>query len=92
MGKIGWYVPTYLVDEHPEIATVDGLNQNASLFATAETGDKGQMLDGDPSFVSYDKEIVENLNLDFEVVVAGQRVIADGRQVDAMRPGQAVLL
>jgi len=71
VGKIGWYVPTYLVEEHPEIATVDGLNQNASLFATAETGDKGQMLDGDPSFVSYDKEIVENLNLDFEVVVAG---------------------
>ena len=29
------------------------------------------MLDGDPSFVSYDKEIVENLGLDFEVVVAG---------------------
>jgi glycine betaine/proline transport system substrate-binding protein len=71
VGKIGWYVPTYVVDEHPEVATVEGLNDNASLFATAETGDKGQMLDGDPSFVSYDQEIVENLGLDFEVVVAG---------------------
>jgi glycine betaine/proline transport system substrate-binding protein len=71
VGKIGWYVPTYVVDEHPEVATVEGLNDNASLFATTETGDKGQMLDGDPSFVSFDAEIVENLGLDFEVVVAG---------------------
>ena len=71
IGKIGWYVPTYVVDEHPEVATVEGLNQNAALFSTAETGDMGQMLDGDPSFVSYDQEIVENLNLNFEVVVAG---------------------
>ena len=29
VGKIGWYVPTYLVDEHPEIATVEGLNEDA---------------------------------------------------------------
>ena len=26
-----------------------------------------------------------------EVVVAGQRVLADGRQVDAVRPGRALL-
>jgi glycine betaine/proline transport system substrate-binding protein len=71
IGKIGWYVPTYLVEDHPELATWEGLNDNADLFATAETGDRGQMLDGDPSFVSYDAEIVENLGLDFEVVVAG---------------------
>jgi len=71
IGNIGWFVPTYVVDQHPEIATYEGLNQNASLFATAETGDKGQLLDGDPSFVSYDAEIVKNLGLDFQVVVAG---------------------
>lgn len=71
IGKIGWYVPTYLVEANPEIATLEGLNANASLFATAETGDLGQMLDGDPSFVSFDAEIVETLGLNFEVVVAG---------------------
>lgn len=71
IGKIGWFVPTYVVEEHPEVATLEGLNANASLFATTETGDKGQMLDGDPSFVSFDKQIVESLGLDFEVVVAG---------------------
>lgn len=71
IGKIGWYVPTYMVEEHPDVATLEGLNANADLFATTETGDKGQMLDGDPSFVSFDAEIVETLGLDFEVVVAG---------------------
>lgn len=71
IGKIGWYVPTYMVEEHPDVAMLEGLNANADLFATTETGDKGQMLDGDPSFVSFDAEIVETLGLDFEVVVAG---------------------
>ena len=46
---------------------------NASLFATAETGDKGQFLDGDPSFVSTTSRSSTNLGLDFEVVVRGIR-------------------
>jgi len=71
VGKIGWYVPTYLVEENPDIATVEGLNANASLFATAETGDLGQFLAGDPSFVSFDEEIIASLGLDFQVVYAG---------------------
>ena len=54
IGTIGWYVPTYLVEENPDLATIDGIAANASLFATAETGDKGQFLSGDPSFVSFD--------------------------------------
>jgi glycine betaine/proline transport system substrate-binding protein len=71
VGKIGWYIPTYMLDQYPELATWEGLNQNAELFATPATAPKGQMLDGDPSFVSYDEEIVKNLGLNFEVVVAG---------------------
>jgi glycine betaine/proline transport system substrate-binding protein len=71
IGKIGWYLPTYVLDQCPDCATVEGLNANASLFVTTETGDLGQMLDGDPSFVSFDAQIVESLGLDFEVVVAG---------------------
>lgn len=71
VGNIGWFVPSYLVEAHPELATWEGLNDNVDLFKTAETGDMGQMLDGDPSFVSYDAEIAENLGLNYEVVVAG---------------------
>jgi glycine betaine/proline transport system substrate-binding protein len=71
IGKIGWYIPSYLVEQNPDLATVEGLNANADMFATAETGDQGQFLGGDPSFVSFDEEIVESLDLDFQVVYAG---------------------
>ncbi len=73
VGKIGWYVPTYVVDENPELATWEGFTnpELAGLFATAETGDLGQFLGGDPSFVQYDGDIISNLGLPLEVVFAG---------------------
>lgn len=73
IGKIGWFIPTYLLDEHPELATWEGFAspEAAALFATAETGDQGQFLAGDTSWVQYDADIIRNLGLDFQVVVAG---------------------
>ncbi len=73
IGKIGWYVPTYVVDENPELATWEGFQDAAlaGLFATAETGSNGQFLGGDPSFVQYDAQIIENLGMPMEVVYAG---------------------
>ena len=43
----------------------------AELFKTSESGDKGQFLDGDPSFVTSDEGIINGLGLDYEVVYAG---------------------
>jgi glycine betaine/proline transport system substrate-binding protein len=73
IGKIGWYIPTYLLEEHPELATWEGFAtpEAAALFATAETGDQGQFLAGDPSWVQYDADIIRNLGLNFTVVTAG---------------------
>jgi glycine betaine/proline transport system substrate-binding protein len=71
VGQIGWWVPTYLVDQDPALATWEGLQGNESMFATAETGDAGQLLDGDPSFVTFDQAIADNLGLDLTVVYAG---------------------
>lgn len=71
IGQIGWWIPTYLVDENPDLATYEGLQGNESMFATTETGDAGQLLDGDPSFVTFDQAIADNLELDLEVVYAG---------------------
>ena len=72
-GKIGWFIPKYVADAHPEYATYQGLNSPAAakFFATAETGSKGQFLLGDTSYVSYDDQIIKNLNLPFKVVVGG---------------------
>ena len=73
IGRIGWYEPTYVVEAHPELATWEGFQdpELAKLFATAETGDKGQFLAGDPSWVQYDDQIIENLGLHLQIVYAG---------------------
>lgn len=73
VGKISWYVPQYVIDQHPELASWEGYADPAlaGLFATAETGDKGQFLAGDPGWTQYDGDIIRNLGLDLQVVVAG---------------------
>ncbi|WP_165986563.1 glycine betaine ABC transporter substrate-binding protein [Streptomyces sp. YIM 98790] len=71
VGHIGWFVPKAYADAHPEVKTWEGLNGLAEDFRTAESGDKGQLLNGDPGYTSYDKEIVRELGLDFQVVEAG---------------------
>lgn len=70
-GIIGWYVPPWLAAEHPDVLSWENLNRYASNFATTETGNLGQFLSGDPSFVTNDEALVRNLGLDFKVVFSG---------------------
>jgi glycine betaine/proline transport system substrate-binding protein len=70
-GIIGWYVPPWLAKEHPDILDWNNLNKYATQFKTTESGDKGQFLDGDPTFVTNDAALVTNLKLNFKVVYAG---------------------
>ncbi|MCL6734760.1 ABC transporter substrate-binding protein [Streptomyces neyagawaensis] len=70
-GLIGWYVPPWLAKEHPDITDWKNLDKYADKFKTSESGGKGQLLDGDPSFVTNDEALVKNLKLDFKVVYAG---------------------
>ncbi|MEU2880297.1 ABC transporter substrate-binding protein [Streptomyces sp. NPDC007070] len=70
-GHIGWFVPTYLAEQHPGITDWRNLDKYASLFRTAESGGKGQLMDGSPSYVTNDKALVANLKLDYQVVFAG---------------------
>jgi glycine betaine/proline transport system substrate-binding protein len=72
-AKIGWYVPTFVIKDHPELATWEGFKNpdTAKLFATAASGSEGQFLMGDPSYVSYDEQIIKNLSLPLKFIVAG---------------------
>ncbi len=70
-GHIGWFVPTYFAEAHPDVTDWKNLDKYADLLRTAESGGKGQLLDGSPSYVTNDKALVKNLDLDFEVVFAG---------------------
>jgi glycine betaine/proline transport system substrate-binding protein len=70
-GVIGWYVPPWMVEQYPDITSWKNLEKYRDLFGTDKTGLKGQLLDGDPSFVTNDKALVRNLRLKYQVVYAG---------------------
>ena len=71
VGIIGWFVPPWLAEEHPDILDWQNLNKYADDFATSESGGQGQFLGADPSYVQFDEAIVSNLGLDFKVVFSG---------------------
>jgi glycine betaine/proline transport system substrate-binding protein len=73
-GAIGWYIPPWMKAEHPDITDWHNLNKYASLFKTANSDGKGQLLDGDPSFVTNDEALIANLKLDYKVVYAGSEI------------------
>lgn len=70
-GVIGWYLPPWLAAAQPELKDWKNLNKAAAQFKTSESGGKGQLLDGDPSFVTNDEALVKNLKLNYKVVYAG---------------------
>ncbi len=70
-GIIGWYVPPWMAEKYPDITDWKNLNKYADMFETSESGGQGQLLDGDPSYVTNDEALVKNLDLDYKVVVGG---------------------
>lgn len=93
VGKIGWYLPAYVVADHPELATWEGFKSAAAaaLLRTPATGSKGQFLAGDPTWVQFDAQIIDNLGLEFDVVFAGsEAALLD--QVAAAHLGRQPLL
>jgi glycine betaine/proline transport system substrate-binding protein len=70
-GNIGWYIPTYLMQQHPELKTWKGVQKDWKLFVTPQSSPQGQFLDGSPSYVTNDQALVKNLNINLKVVFAG---------------------
>ena len=84
VGIIGWYVPPWLAEEHPDILEWSNLNKYAKEFATSESGGQGQFLGADPSYVQFDEAIVSNLDLDFKVVFSG----SEAASIEAFRTAE----
>lgn len=70
-GHIGWFVPAYFAEAHPDVTDWRNLDKYADRLRTAESGGKGQLLDGSPSYITNDKALVSNLKLDYQVVFSG---------------------
>jgi glycine betaine/proline transport system substrate-binding protein len=90
-GHIGWFIPQYLMDEHPEFKTWKGLKGQEELFKTPDTGDQGQFLGGDPSYVQKDKELIEALDLNLKHVTAGAEPAQVARWSQAYKQKEPVL-
>jgi glycine betaine/proline transport system substrate-binding protein len=84
-GVIGWYVPPWMAKKYPDITDWKNLNKYAKILKTSESGGKGQLLDGDPSFVTNDEALVKNLNLNYQVVYAG----SEAALIQAFRQAEA---
>jgi glycine betaine/proline transport system substrate-binding protein len=60
-----------MAQKYPDITNWKNLNKYASMFKTSESGGKGELLDGDPSYVTNDEALVKNLHLNYKVVTGG---------------------
>ena len=94
IGKIGWFVPDYVIEQYPQLATWEGFKdpEIAKLFATAETGDKGRFLGTDPSYSQYDEAIIEQLGLPFQVVFSGSEPATQAELDTRVSRGEFILL
>ena len=73
IGQIGWFLPAYMIEQDSALASAEGFTDPslAGLFASAETGDRGQVLHGDPSWVTFEQDIIDDFGLQLEIVYAG---------------------
>jgi glycine betaine/proline transport system substrate-binding protein len=71
VGHIGWYIPTYLMKQHPEFKTWQGLKGKESLFKSPTSGSQGSFLGGDPSYVQKDQQLIKALGLNFKFESVG---------------------
>jgi glycine betaine/proline transport system substrate-binding protein len=71
IGHIGWFIPTYLMKQHPEFKTWRGLKGKETLFKSPESGSQGMFLGGDPSYVQKDAQLIKELGLNFKFVSVG---------------------
>ena len=83
-GHIGWFIPKFTMDEHPEFKTWEGLKGKEDVF-------NNEFLGGDPSYVQKDKELIQALGLDLKHVTAGAEPAQVARWSQAYKQQKPVL-
>jgi glycine betaine/proline transport system substrate-binding protein len=83
-GHIGWFIPKFVMDEHPEFKTWEGLKGNEDVF-------NNEFLGGDPSYVQKDKELIKALGLNLKHVTAGAEPAQVARWSQAYKQQKPVL-
>lgn len=70
-GHIGWFVPKYYADKHPEILDYKNLNKFAKDFKSNRSGGKGEFIGAAPSYTTYDEHLIKNLKLNYKIKDTG---------------------
>jgi glycine betaine/proline transport system substrate-binding protein len=91
IGHIGWFIPTYLMKQHPEFKTWKGLKGKESLFKSPESGSQGMFLGGDPSYVQKDQQLIQALGLNFKFVSVGAEPAQVARWSSLYKQHKAVI-
>ncbi len=94
VGKISWYVPNYLLTGNPGLSSYEYFTSptNTAPFVTADSHGKGRLLSGDPTWTSYDADIIKNLNLDLDEVFTGSEDLELEALAKAYANRDAILL
>ena len=90
-GHIGWYIPTYLMQQYPQFKTWKGLKGKESIFKSPESGSQGMFLGGDPSYVQKDQQLIKALKLNFKIVSVGAEPAQVARWTQLYRQHKPVL-
>lgn len=94
VGKVGWFVPGYVVAQNPRLATWEGYasSEVASQFATADTHPTGRFLGTNPTYQQYDEQIIANLGLPFVVEFSGSEEATMDELEARYSAGDSILL
>ncbi len=94
VGEIGWFVPSYVIDENPDLASWEGYASAdaAALFATASSGELGRFLGTDPSYSTFDEQIIANLELPFQVEYSGSEATTVAELDARVAAGEPILM
>jgi len=91
IGHIGWFIPAYLMKQHPEFKTWKGLKGKESIFKSPESGSQGMFLGGDPSYVQKDQQLIQALGLNLKFVSVGAEPAQVARWTQAYKQKKPIL-
>ena len=89
-GHIGWFIPRYLLKQHPSFATWKGLKGNEKVFASPEAP-QGMFLGGDPSYEQKDTQLIQALGLNLKHVTVGAETAEVARFSQLIAQKKAVI-
>ena len=91
LGSNGWFLPRYMVEGDssrniapttPNLRSYQDMNEYSDVFATADTGGKGRLLDFTPGWDYRNQDRLDALGVDYQVAFSGSEA-ASFAEMDA---------